>query len=125
LSNGIHYQKPLDLVIASLLLGILNAVVRPVLMTLSLPLLILTLGLFTLVINGVLLFIVSAFLRPHFEVDNFKYAFWGAVLISFLSMILNWVTGTAKPPIQVRKRSTPNPPPDDPSKPGSGPIIDV
>ena len=125
LSNGIHYQKPLDLVVASLLLGILNAVVRPILMTLSRPLLVVTLGLFTFVINGLLLFVVSALLRPHFEVDSFKYAFWGALLVSFISMILNWATGTAKPAIQFRKTNTPNPPPDDPSKPGSGPIIDV
>ena len=96
LSNGIHFQKPLDLIMASLLLGILNAVVRPFLMVLSLPLVLLTLGLFTLVINGILLFVVSALLRPRFEVENFKYAFWGAVLISVFSMILNALTGTGK-----------------------------
>jgi hypothetical protein len=60
---------------------------------LSWPLLLLTLGLFTLVINGILLFVVSSLLRPHFEVDSFKYAFWGAVLISLVSMILNALTG--------------------------------
>jgi putative membrane protein len=125
LSGGIHFQKPLDLVIASLLLGVLNAVVRPFLMMLSFPLLILTLGLFTLVINGILLFVVSALLRPRFEVDNFKYAFWGAVLISLFSMILNALTGTGKTRVQVRKGTQPSPPPDDPSTPGSGPVIDV
>jgi putative membrane protein len=125
LSNGIHFQKPLDLIMASLLLGILNAVVRPFLIVLSLPLLLLTLGLFTLVINGILLFVVSALLRPRFEVDNFKYAFWGAVLISLFSMILNVLTGTGKTRVQVRKGSPPSPPPDDHSTPGSGPVIDV
>jgi hypothetical protein len=50
--KGIHYQKPVDLVVASLLLGMLYAFVRPLLMLLSLPLLILTLGLFTFVINA-------------------------------------------------------------------------
>ena len=57
--KGIHYDKPLDLVAASLLLGILNAVLRPVIMFLALPLLILTLGLFMLVINALLLYFVA------------------------------------------------------------------
>jgi putative membrane protein len=126
LSSGIHYQKPLDLIIASLLLGILNAVVRPFLILVSFPLLLLTLGLFTLVINGILLYVVSALMRPHFEVESFKYAFWGAVLISLFSMILNALTGTGKSRVQVRKGTPPpSPPPDDNSTPGSGPIIDV
>src|SRR5437773_5645164 len=81
--KGIHYQKPLDLCVASLLLGILNAVLRPVLLFLALPLLILTLGLFTFVINGLLLFFVGKMLQPHFYVDDFWSAFWGALIISF------------------------------------------
>jgi len=71
LVKGIHYEKPLDLVVASLLLGILNAVLRPVLMFLALPLLLFTLGLFTLVINALLLYFVGYVLRPHFYVDGF------------------------------------------------------
>src|SRR5690242_1154760 len=49
--KGIRYEKPLDLVVASLVLGILNAVLRPVLLILALPLLVLTLGVFLLVLN--------------------------------------------------------------------------
>ena len=55
LRGHIHYANATDLIVASLLLGILNAFVRPVLMLLTLPLLIFTLGLFTLVINALLL----------------------------------------------------------------------
>src|SRR5438876_10309795 len=64
LVKGIRYDKPLDLLVASLLLGILNAVLRPILLFLALPLLIVTLGLFTLVINALLLYFVGYVLRP-------------------------------------------------------------
>ena len=73
--KGIHYEKPLDLVVASLLLGVFNAVLRPVLMLMALPLLIFTLGLFTLVINAILLYFVGNILRPHFYLDSFATAF--------------------------------------------------
>src|SRR6266850_1425612 len=56
LVSGIRYRQPLDLFVASLVLGILNAVIRPFLMFLTLPLLIFSLGLFTLIINAVLLY---------------------------------------------------------------------
>src|SRR3979409_1353554 len=85
LVKGIHYQKPLDLCVASLLLGILNAVLRPIIMLLALPLLIFTLGLFMLVINGLLLYFVGFMLRPHFFVDDFWSAFGGALIISIIS----------------------------------------
>ena len=69
--SGIHYEKPLDWFIASLVLGILNAFLRPILLLLALPLLIFTLGLFILIINGLLLYFVGFLLRPHFYADNF------------------------------------------------------
>jgi putative membrane protein len=87
--RGIHYHKPLDLIVASLLLGILNAVLRPVLLFLALPLVIVTLGLFIFVINAVLLYFVANLLRPHFYVDSFWDAFWGALLIGVVSLVLN------------------------------------
>src|ERR1041384_3319235 len=75
--QGIHYKKPLDLVVASLLLGILTAVLRPFLLFLALPLLIFTLGLFMLVINAVLVYVVGYLLKPNFYVEDFASAFWG------------------------------------------------
>ena len=121
LVKGIHYNKPLDLVVASLLLGVLNAVLRPVLMFLALPLLIFTLGLFMLVINALLLYFVGDLLRPHFSVDSFRDAFWGALVVSIVSIILNTLTGTGKTRFRIERRD-PRPPggPD-----GGGPIIDV
>src|SRR5712672_2423964 len=71
LRNHISYGDKLEnLLIASFLLGILNAFVRPVLMLLALPLLIFTLGLFTLVINALLLCFLTLLL-PFFHVDSF------------------------------------------------------
>src|SRR5215472_2390617 len=56
---GIHYDRFLDLVIASLLLGILNSFLKPILMFVALPLLVFTLGLFMFVINALLLYLVG------------------------------------------------------------------
>src|SRR5579871_3197460 len=86
LPKHITYHSWGDLVIASLLLGILNAFVRPILMFIALPLLIFTLGLFTLVINALLLCLVDWMLRPNFTVDTFGYAFVGAIIISLISI---------------------------------------
>jgi len=119
--KGIHYQKPLDLCVASLLLGILNAVLRPILMLLALPLVIFTLGLFMLVINAFLLYFVGYLLRPHFYVDDFWSAFWGALIISLVSLILNTLTGTGASRVRFQRRRRP---PDSGSN-GGGPVIDV
>ena len=120
--DGIHYQNPLDLFVASLMLGILNAVLRPVLMLLSLPLLLFTLGLFMFVINALVLYFVGFLLKPHFHVDGFGAAFWGALIISFVSLVLNSVTRTGKAHIKVQ-RGNPKPPRD--RGDGGGPVIDV
>ena len=121
LHNHIHCEKPAYLIIASLLLGILNAFVRPILMLLALPLLVFTLGLFTLVINALLLYFVGVLMGPYFQVDSFGFAFLGALIISVVSIALNILTGTggARVTIQRRPRSPKNPPDDD------GPVIDV
>ena len=74
--NGIHYKTDTDLLIAALVLAFLNAFLRPLLMLLSLPLLIFTLGLFTLVINAFLLYFVGN-IWEGFHVDSFHAAFWG------------------------------------------------
>ena len=119
LVKGIRYDKPLDLLVASLLLGILNAVLRPILMFLALPLLIVTLGFFTLVINALLLYFVGYVLRPHFYVDDFWSAFWGALIISIVGIILNSLTGTGSSRVKIERRRRP------PGSDGGGPVIDV
>jgi putative membrane protein len=105
--KGINYQKPLDLLVASLVLGILNAVVRPVLVILALPLLFVTLGVFLLVINALVLYFVGFLLRPHFYVNDFWAAFWGALVISLVSLVLNSLTGAGNSRIKVERRKNP------------------
>jgi putative membrane protein len=85
---GIEVEGPSAGIAAVIVLALLNALVRPVLYLLSLPFIILTLGLFMVVINALLIQLVS-FLVKGFLVDGFWPAFWGAVLISAVSSILN------------------------------------
>lgn len=87
--HGIDYGGNFGtLLAASLLLGILNALVRPVLMLFSLPLIIVTMGFFILLINALLLKF-TGLLIPGFEVHGFWAAFFGAIIISIVSWALN------------------------------------
>src|SRR6185503_13357231 len=110
---GIKFERWPDLLIATLVLGLLNSFLRPILMLLSLPLLIFTLGLFTIVINAVLLLLVSWLLQPRFVVEGFASAFWGALIISVVSLLLNSVTGTGDARVSVRRGAPPKKPDDD------------
>ena len=74
---------------AAFLLGIVNAIIRPVLVLLTLPLTLVTLGLFLLVINGLMLWLVSALVRG-FQVSGFWGAVLGSILISIVSWVLSW-----------------------------------
>ena len=118
--KGISYSNPAGLLVASLLLGILNAFLRPLLLLLSLPLLILSLGLFALVINAALLAFVGWIVGP-FDVESFWAAFWGGLVISLSSMTGHALLGTNRTRVKVGGR--------DQSKsaggPNQGPIIDV
>jgi len=76
------------LILASLILGILNAIVRPILIFLTLPINILSLGFFILVINAFLLFFVSKMVVG-FDIASFWKAFWAALLITVISAVLN------------------------------------
>ena len=90
--GGIHVSGILGALVAALVLGIVNAILRPILVILSLPLEILTLGLFTLVINGLLFWLVAA-LHVGLWVDGFWSAFWGALVMSIVSWLLSMFTG--------------------------------
>lgn len=126
LRGRIDYGNWVDLLIATLVLGLLNSFLRPLLMLLSLPLLIFTLGLFSIVINAILLLLVSALLGPkHFHVDGFWSAFWGALIIGIVSLLLNSLTGSGDARVRVRRGA--EPPKQAPRKPDDddGPVIDV
>jgi len=74
--------------VAAFLLGIVNTIIKPILVLLTLPLTILTLGLFLLVINGLMLWLVSALVRG-FHVSGFWGAVFGSILISLVSWLLS------------------------------------
>jgi putative membrane protein len=74
--------------VAAFLLGIVNTIIKPILVLLTLPLTILTLGLFLLVINGLMLWLVSA-LVSGFHVSGFWGAVFGSILISLVSWLLS------------------------------------
>jgi putative membrane protein len=76
--------------IAALVLGLVNALIRPVLILLTFPVTIVTLGLFILVINGLMFWFVGSILRG-FVVQDFTHAFFGALLYSIISWLLSWL----------------------------------
>jgi putative membrane protein len=133
--SGVDFQGWSDLLMASLLLGVLNALLRPVLLLLSLPLVILTLGLFMLVINAIMLSLVGWLMRPGFSVEGFWPALFGGIVISIVSTVLGVLTGTSESRVRVRRGNGQNPGPgpriggddndDDDKKGGGGPVIDI
>jgi putative membrane protein len=125
LHNHITYgDKPQNLLLISLLLGVLNAFVRPILMFIALPFVILTLGLFTFVINALVLSLLTVFLSFFHITSNghfsFLYAFIGALIIWIIAGILNLLTRNSS--VTVVRRGPPNNPG---GGGGNGPVIDV
>ncbi len=83
----------LDVLLIALVFGLVNAILKPILMLISLPFLFLTLGLFTFVINAALL-LLTARLMPGITVDGFGAALLGSVVISLVSLVLGLVFGS-------------------------------
>ncbi len=90
--RGIEVRGLAPLLMAALVIGIINAFVRPVVLLLTLPISVLTLGLFILVVNAAMLVLVSAFV-PGFEVHGFWAALWGWLLLSFFTFCINVLIG--------------------------------
>ena len=84
--QGIHADTMTAILIGGLVLGIANAIIKPILVVLSCPLVILTLGLFTLILNAAIFYWVLK-LVPGFYVPGFWAAFWGAIVVSIISWI--------------------------------------
>ena len=76
--------------VAALFLGLANAVIRPIIILLTLPLTIITLGLFTLVVNAFMFWLVASVVDG-FTVVNFTAAFWGALVLSGVSLLTSWL----------------------------------
>jgi len=90
--HGVRIDSPSTLILAGILLGIVNAIVRPIAILLTLPMTIVTLGLFLLVINAAMVALV-AWILPGMHVAGFWAAFWSAVLVSAVSIIGSWFVG--------------------------------
>jgi putative membrane protein len=88
LLEGIHISSFFSAFFAAAILGVLNALFRPLLIILTLPINILTFGLFTFIINALMLKMASGVI-PGFEVHGFWTAVFGALIISFVSWLLN------------------------------------
>ncbi len=89
---GVSIRGTGTFILAALLLGIVNAVVRPVALILTLPLTILTLGLFLFVLNAAMFGLVAALLE-NFSVAGFWSALFGAIIVSITSTIASWFIG--------------------------------
>lgn len=87
LFRGIQIQGAVPLILGAVILGLMNAYIRPFFIILSLPITILTLGFFTLIINAFMLRL-TAFFVPGFTIYSFGAAFWGALLMSIINGLL-------------------------------------
>ncbi len=95
LVGGVQVSSYTTLAIAALVIGFVNALVKPILVILSLPLTILTLGLFYLVVNGACLMLAAA-LVPGFTVNSWGAAILGALVLSIIGWLLNLVLGSTR-----------------------------
>jgi putative membrane protein len=112
---GISYNSWTDLLVAALVLSIVNSFVKPLLLLISLPLIILTLGFFILIVNALLLYFVS-WLVPGFHVPTFWSALGGSLVISIVSMFLGSELGPRRKTRVFQDRM---------SRGDSGPVIDI
>lgn len=126
LVTGVYTDDWASLLAAALMLGILNALIKPILVVVAMPLVVLTLGFMLLFINAFLL-LLTAKLVPGFHVMGFGSAMWASLVISIVSMIL----GNNRKSFRRAARKPPSPEAySEPTQirtppPGKGPIIDV
>ncbi|MDX2225724.1 MAG: phage holin family protein [Verrucomicrobiae bacterium] len=122
----IRYDDWQSLLIAALVLGILNTFVKPIISLLSLPFIVLTFGLFLVLINGFLLYLTTQVVHG-FHVDGFWAHVWGALVISIVSFFLGGGgrrraivrVNPPSPSSMVDAQNAPKPPP------GKGEVIDI
>jgi putative membrane protein len=100
-----------SLLFVALVFGVLNASIRPLLKLLSLPIIILTLGLFIFVLNALMLRLtawVSSLLDLGFYVEGFWDAFWGGLIVSIVSFLLSMFMGVGKTKVHVETHTLRN-----------------
>ncbi|MFT4268564.1 MAG: phage holin family protein [Xenophilus sp.] len=99
--RGLKFDSTGALVIAALLLGFANAVVKPLLVVLTLPLTLVTFGLFLLVINALMILLVSALVRG-FRVSGFWTALFASLFVSILSVLIGSFVSGPDPAMQIQ-----------------------
>lgn len=92
LVTGIYFDTFASLALAAIVLSIVNAIIRPILLVLTLPINLLTLGLFTFVVNGFMLKI-TGFIVPGMDVGGFWVATFGALILTVINSMINWLVG--------------------------------
>jgi len=92
---GVQLSGPLPAVIAGVLLGFVNALVKPILILLTLPFTLLTLGFFLFVVNAIC-FGLTAALVPGFDLSGFSAAFFGALVVTLVSWVVNSLIADAQ-----------------------------
>lgn len=98
---GLKFDNTGSLIIAALLLGFANAILKPLLIVLTLPLTLLTFGLFLLVINALMILLV-AWLVKGFKVSSFGTAFFASIFISLLSLVIGSFIVTDDPATNIQ-----------------------
>jgi len=94
--SGFHVRSAGAALVAALVIGFVNATLGTLLKLITLPLTILTLGIFWLIINALMLELASFLLSPSFRVDSFGAAFLGAIALSLVNMLFRWLAGTSR-----------------------------
>ena len=90
LVSGVTVQSFPAAFIAAIVIALVNALIRPILLLLTLPVNVLTLGLFTLIVNA-LMFWLAASISPGIRIAGFGAAFWGALVFWIVSWLTNWL----------------------------------
>ena len=91
LLDGVHIDGPVAALLAAAILGFVNAIIKPVLFILTLPITLLTLGLFALILNVLMLSLTAWLAGEYFDIDGF----WSAALLAIILAIVNAVIGKA------------------------------
>lgn len=105
--KGLKFESPGALVGSALLLGLANALVKPLLIVLTLPLTLVTFGLFLLVINALMILLVAALVRG-FRVSGFWTAFFASIFISILSIAVGSLVDSGTPETTIQMPSSGN-----------------
>ena len=103
LLGGVHAESYVALLIAALLLGVANAIIRPVLIVLTLPVTLLSLGLFLLVINGAMVMLVGR-LMSEFTVETLGAGVLASIIVTITGWIANSVIGDTKVTVKVERK---------------------